>query len=76
MNTLKINSNNGYINLPDLPHNCIFNKVITGCGATTVALFNDENYIIAVPTTELITNKTGLVDAGKADIFSPDGKPI
>ena len=25
MKTLKINSTNGYLNLPDLPHNCIFN---------------------------------------------------
>ena len=52
MKTLNINSTNGYLNLPDLPHNCIFNKVVTGCGGTTVVLFNDESYIIAVPTTE------------------------
>lgn len=31
-NTLKINSTDGYLHLEDLPHNCIFNKVITGCG--------------------------------------------
>ena len=37
--------------------NCIFNKVKTGCGATTIALTNNENYIITVPTTELIENK-------------------
>ena len=41
----------------DFPTNCIFNKVKTGCGATTIALTNNENYIIAVPTTELIENK-------------------
>ena len=64
MKTLKINSTNGYLNLPDLPHNCIFNKVVTGCGGTTVVLFNDESYIIAVPTTELIVNKTGLTESG------------
>lgn len=29
----------------------------TGCGATTITLTNDENYIIAVPTTELVINK-------------------
>ena len=40
MKTLNINSTNGYLNLPDLPHNCIFNKVVTGCGGTTVVLFN------------------------------------
>ena len=74
MKKLEINSNNGFINLPDLPHNCIFNKVVTGCGATTVALFNDEDYVIAVPTVELIINKTGLTKAGIAEIINPDGK--
>lgn len=62
--------------MPDLPYNCIFNKGITGCGGTTIALFNDEPYIVAVPTTELITNKTGLDSAGVATITSPDGKQI
>ena len=28
-----------------------------GCGGTTIALKNGENYVIAVPTTELIENK-------------------
>lgn len=74
MKKLEINSNNGFINLPDLPHNCIFNKVVTGCGATTVALFNSENYVIAVPTKELIVNKTGLIEAGITEITSPNGK--
>ena len=71
MKKLFIDSKDGYLNLPDLPYNSIFNKVITGCGGTTVALFNKENYVIAVPTTELITNKTGLTEAGKATITSP-----
>lgn len=74
MEKLIINSNNGKLNLSDLPQNCIFNKVITGCGGTTIALFNDKNYVIAVPTTELITNKTDLVSAGLSKITSPDGK--
>lgn len=74
MKTIKITSDNGYLNLTDLPSNCIFNKVITGCGGTTIALFNDENYVIAVPTTELITNKTGLIEGGLATVTSPDGK--
>lgn len=59
MEYLKINSNDGFLHLNDLPHNCIFNKVVTGCGGTTVALQNEENYVIAVPTTELIVNKIG-----------------
>lgn len=73
MKTIKITSSNGYLNLSDLPSNSIFNKVITGCGGTTIALFNNENYVIAVPTTELITNKTGLLEGGLATITSPDG---
>ena len=59
--------------MEDLPQNCIFNKVVTGCGGTTIALFNERNYIIAVPTTELITNKTGLTEAGAVTICSPNG---
>ncbi len=76
MQTLKIESENGYLNLTDLPYNCIFNKVVTGCGGTTIVLFNGENYVIAVPTTELITNKTGLTEAGESTIISPDGKQM
>ncbi|WP_185153899.1 hypothetical protein [Dysgonomonas sp. 520] len=54
---LKIESKDGYLNMKDLPHNCIFNKVTCGCGGTTIVLDNDQNYVIAVPTTELILNK-------------------
>ena len=72
MSTLKIESNNGFLQMEDLPQNCIFNKVVTGCGGTTIVLFNERDYIIAVPTTELITNKTGLTEAGEAIITSPD----
>ena len=66
-NTLKINSTDGYLHLEDLPHNCIFNKVITGCGGTTIAITNSENYVIAVPTKELIVNKIGKAEAGESD---------
>lgn len=76
MKNLKITSDNGYLNLTDLPSNSIFNKVVTGCGGTTVALFSSDNYVISVPTTELITNKTGLNEAGVATITSPDGKQL
>ena len=64
MEKLKINSNDGFLHLEDLPHNCIFNKVVTGCGGTTVVLQNAEDYVIAVPTTELIINKTDITTAG------------
>ena len=52
-----IQEKDGYLAMADLPHDCIFNKVRTGCGGTTIALQNEENYVIAVPTTELIINK-------------------
>ena len=64
MENLKIESDDGFLHLKDLPHNCIFNKVVTGCGGTTVVLQNAEDYVIAVPTTELIINKTDLTMAG------------
>ena len=64
MENLKIDSNDGFLHLEDLPHNCIFNKVVTGCGGTTVVLQNSEDYVIAVPTTELIINKTDITTAG------------
>ena len=34
----------------------ILNKKNTGCGATTLAIENNENYIICVPTITLIHN--------------------
>ena len=40
---LKIESNDGFLHLEDLPHNCIFNKVVTGCGGTTVVLQNAQH---------------------------------
>lgn len=52
----------GFLVMNDLPYNCIFNKVKTGCGATTIAINNVENYVIAVPTTEIIENKCYPVD--------------
>ena len=61
---MKIESDDGFLHLEDLPHNCIFNKVVTGCGGTTVVLQNAEDYVIAVPTTELIINKTYITQAG------------
>ena len=57
MKKIDIKEKDGYMTINDLPHNCIFNKVRTGCGGTTIALGNEENYVIAVPTTELIVNK-------------------
>ena len=66
MKPLPIISNDGFLHMEDLPHNCIFNKVVTGCGGTTVVLSNSEDYVIAVPTTALIINKTGRTNAGSS----------
>ena len=73
MKPLPIISNDGFLHMEDLPHNCIFNKVVTGCGGTTVVLSNSEDYVIAVPTTELIINKTGRTNAGSS-VLTFDGK--
>ena len=40
-----------------LPENCILDKGITGCGATTLAIENDRPTLIAAPTVNLIKNK-------------------
>lgn len=50
--------------LTEIPLNCIFNKVVTGCGGTTVCLNNEVDYVVCVPTTELIVNKTRNLEAG------------
>ena len=43
---------------PVLPSNCVFNKVVTGCGATTIEIENlDRDSIITVPFRSLIDNK-------------------
>ena len=73
MELLPIITNDGFLHIEDLPHNRIFNKVVTGCGGTTVVLRNSEDYVIAVPTTELIINKTGRTDAGFSTIKFHDG---
>ena len=35
---LDIQEKDGFLIMKDFPMNCIFNKVKTGCGATTIAL--------------------------------------
>lgn len=44
-------------NTQDLPDNVMLNKVITGCGGTSVALMNSKPYVICVPYRNLIVNK-------------------
>lgn len=47
--------------VPDLgnriPENCLFNKGITGCGATTLAIENELSTLIAMPYVALVKNK-------------------
>lgn len=40
-----------------IPTNCVLNKGITGCGATTLAIKQPGHTIIAVPFVSLIQNK-------------------
>lgn len=49
----------GYLSghIEDLPNNVLLDKGKTGCGATTLALKNNVNYVIAVPFVSLIENK-------------------
>ena len=41
-----------------LPENTVINKGLTGCGATTLAIQQERDTIIAVPFIPLIVNKT------------------
>lgn len=43
--------------LEGLPQNCLFDKALTGCGGTYVALTCDKPYIVAVPTKALVKDK-------------------
>jgi hypothetical protein len=48
-----------YLNqvINELPKNCLFNKVITGAGGTTIALTDNAPTVICVPYVSLIKNK-------------------
>ena len=43
--------------MKEIPANCILNKGITGCGATTLAIKQTGHTIIAMPYVGLIENK-------------------
>lgn len=53
--------------MDDIPANCIFNKTLTGCGATELALRNNTPTIIAMPYVSLVKNKT---------LYRQDGRNI
>ena len=43
--------------MTELPVNCLFDKTITGCGGTELALSNGKHTIIAMPFVNLVDNK-------------------
>ena len=43
--------------MTELPVNCLFDKTITGCGGTELALTNEKHTIIAMPFVSLVENK-------------------
>ena len=43
--------------IDEIPANCIFDKVITGCGATTLAIEQAGNALLAMPYVPLVKNK-------------------
>lgn len=55
--------------MKDLPMNCLFDKGKTGCGGTTIALCNEQNYIILVPMVNLIKNKLAQTGKDSYEIF-------
>lgn len=59
--TIYINNKPNTVRLSDtldeLPENCVFNKVTTGCGATHIALTNLIPTIVAVPYRVLVQDK-------------------
>ena len=44
--------------MSEIPANCVFNKGITGCGATNLAIKQPGNTILAMPYQGLVDNKT------------------
>ena len=44
--------------MSEIPANCVFNKGITGCGATTLAIKQPGSTILAMPFRGLVDNKT------------------
>ena len=44
--------------MTEIPVNCVFNKGVTGCGATTLAIKQPGHTILALPFRGLVENKT------------------
>ena len=64
--------------MTELPVNCLFNKGITGCGGTTIALNNSIPTVICVPYISLADNKADQSKTNKGlypyEVFPVHGK--
>lgn len=48
------------IGITEIPSNCLFNKIVCGCGGTSLEIENmNRDSIICVPRKPMIRNKTG-----------------
>lgn len=57
--TITIPSGTKYLSevMSELPYNAYINKGVTGCGGTTLALTNNEPYVVAVHSKAMVANK-------------------
>lgn len=55
--------------MSEVPTNVVFNKGITGCGATTLAIKQPGNTILAMPFVGLVDNKV----ASNPELFGVHG---
>ena len=56
--------------MTEIPANYVFNKGVTGCGATTLAIKQPGNTILAMPFVGLVDNKT----ASNPEVLGIHGK--
>lgn len=62
--------------LDELPQGCVFLKGVTGCGATTLALRDYNNCIIALPTRNTVMSKWVRRDDVTKEIISYDNSVL
>lgn len=57
--TINIPSGTRYLSevISELPYNAYINKGVTGCGGTTLALTNEQPYVVAVHSKAMVENK-------------------
>ena len=53
----------------ELPTGCLFNKVLTGCGGTSVALRSEKPYVIAMPYVDVIKSKVVWCNENSIDVI-------